>query len=255
LEFTGSVKNPLYYQIWLFLTMLKSIRLEISFWLATAILLGLLVKDAFSNSTGSWFAGCLLLLPTITLQKGIAWSWKYSGIKCINRLFLVGTGSLYFAYLAIAFVYWYFLGFNSNFFEKSIINPFLLWVIMGFFSGLYFFLFKNSEKVSPSSETINFYSNRKLISLQEGEILFIESLGEYTSVKLRNGQSLKNGVKISEWDSKLPNFLRVHRSFLINPMYAIFKGQEIEIDGCHMIPISRTYKESTKDFFLKNSSL
>jgi DNA-binding LytR/AlgR family response regulator len=143
------------------------------------------------------------------------------------------------------------LGFNPNYFEKSIINPVLLWVIMGFFSGLYFFLFRKkvSENIGP--ETISFYSNRKLISLRQDEILFVESLGEYTEIQLVNGQSLKNGVKISEWTNRLPQFLRVHRSFLINPEFAIYKGQEVEINGKQLISISRTYKEQTKSYFLK----
>jgi hypothetical protein len=213
--------------------------------------MALVVQDAFSNSQGSWLAGCLLLLPTMLLQKGIYWALKFSGWKRYNRLFFIVVSSLYLAYLAITFVYWYFLGFNPNYFEKSIINPVLLWVIMGFFSGLYFFLFRKkvSENIGP--ETISFYSNRKLISLRQDEILFVESLGEYTEIQLVNGQSLKNGVKISEWTNRLPQFLRVHRSFLINPEFAIYKGQEVEINGKQLISISRTYKEQTKAYFLK----
>lgn len=237
--------------ILLFLGMSKSIRVEILFWLGTAFLMALIVRDAFSNSQGSWLAGCLLLLPTLVLQKGIAWALKFSGLKCYNRLFLIVVSSLYLAYLAITFVYWYFLGFNPNYFEKSIINPVLLWVIMGFFSGLYFFLFRNKKSEQIRSETINFYSNRKLISVDQKEILFVESLGEYTAIHLVNGQTLKNGVKISEWTNRLPHFLRVHRSFLINPEFAIYKGQEIEINGNQLIPISRTYKEQTKSYFLR----
>ncbi|MCS5490195.1 LytR/AlgR family response regulator transcription factor [Algoriphagus limi] len=233
--------------------MSKLIRLEIAFWLLTAFLMGLLVQDAFSSSQGSWLAGCLLLIPTLTLQKGIAWALNFSGLKRIVRLFLVGVSSLYLAYLAIAFVYWYFLGFNSNYFEKSIINPILLWVIMGFFTGLYFFFFRKKAESNTTPETISFYSNRKLVSLKAEEIVFIESLGEYTSVQLKNGQSLKNGVKISEWTNRLPKFQRVHRSFLINPDFAIYKGQEIELNGEFTIPISRSYKELTREYFLKES--
>ena len=231
--------------------MSKSILLEIAFWLGTAFLMALVVRDAFSNSQGSWLAGCLLLLPTMLLQKGIFWALKFSSWKRYNRLFLIVVSSLYLAYLAITFVYWYFLGFNPNYFEKSIINPVLLWVNMGLFSGLHFFLFRKKVSENSSPETISFYSNRKLISLRQDEILFVESLGEYTEIQLINGQSLKNGVKISEWTNRLPQFLRVHRSFLINPEFAIYKGQEVEINGKQLISISRTYKEQTKAYFLK----
>jgi hypothetical protein len=213
--------------------------------------MALIVRDAFSNSQGSWLAGCLLLLSTLLLQKGISWALKFSSWKRYNRLFLIVVSSLYLAYLAITFVYWYFLGFNPNYFEKSIINPVLLWVIMGFFSGLYFFLFRKKSSENSGPKTISFYSNRKLISLRQDEILFVESLGEYTEIQLVNGQSLKNGVKISEWTNRLPQFLRVHRSFLINPEFAIYKGPEVEINGKHLISISRTYKEQTKAYFLK----
>ncbi|WP_157963208.1 LytR/AlgR family response regulator transcription factor [Algoriphagus litoralis] len=233
------------------MTISKSNRLEIAFWLATAFLMSLIVRDAFSNSSGSWLAGCLLLLPTLLLQKGISWALQFTHWRRYNRLLLVGITSLHLAYLAITFVYWYFLGFNSNYFEKSIINPILLWVIMGFFSGLYFFLFRKNSTIPSHSESISFYSNRKLISLKQNEILFIESLGEHTTIQLVNGQSLKNGVKISEWTQRLPQFIRVHRSFLINPNFAIYKGQELEMNGKQTIPISRTYKEQTKAHFLE----
>ncbi|RAI84370.1 LytR/AlgR family response regulator transcription factor [Algoriphagus yeomjeoni] len=223
------------------------------FWLATAILLSFLVKDAFSNMSGSWLAGTLLLLPTGTLLLGIKWSLKFDSFKRIIRLLLSGILSLNLAYLVIAFVYWYFLNFNPNYFEKSIINPILLWVIMGFFVGLYFFLFQKQRSEEEEGEkTISFFSERKITTVQIKDILMVESLSDHTSVRLSNGQSLKNSIKISEWENRLPNFLRVHRSFLINPTFAIYKGNEIEMDGKQLVPISRKFKEITRRHFLES---
>lgn len=230
----------------------KLILRKIIFWTVTTILLSILVKDAFSNIGGSWFAGTLLLIPTAVLYQGIKWSLKFHSIKRILRLFLSSIFSLYLAYLAIAFVYWYFLNFNPNYFEKSIINPILLWVIMGFFVGLYFFLFhKNLSKEEQEIKTINFHSERKMTSVQVKDILMVESYSDHTSIKLLNGQSLKNSIKISDWENRLPTFLRVHRSFLVNPSFAVYKGNEIEINGNELVPISRKFKEITRRHFLK----
>ncbi|WBL41730.1 LytTR family DNA-binding domain-containing protein [Algoriphagus halophytocola] len=233
--------------------MLNQIIRKAIFWLATAILLSFLVKDAFSNISGSWLAGTLLLLPTGTLLFGIKWSLKFNSFKRIVRLLLSGILSLNLAYLVIAFVYWYFLNFNPNFFEKSIINPILLWVIMGFFVGLHFFLFHRSQQQEDVEEkTISFYSERKITSVPIKDILMIESLSDHTTVRLSNGQTLKNSIKISEWENKLPKFLRIHRSFLINPTFAIYKGNEIEMDGKQLVPISRKFKEITRRHFLES---
>jgi hypothetical protein len=230
--------------------MIKLTLRKISFWLVTAVLLSILVKDAFSNFVGSWLAGTLLLIPTLSLYVGIKWSLKFDSLKRIVRLFFSGVLSLYLAYLVIAFIYWYFLNFDPNYFEKSITNPILLWVTMGFFVGLYFFIFQKKKKLQGES-SISFYSERKLTSVQAKEIILVESFTDYTSLVLSNGKSFKNSIKISDWESRLPQFLRVHRSFLINPNYAVYKGSELEINGQHVVPISRKFKETTRRHFLE----
>lgn len=224
---------------------------KLLFWVFVGVLLALLVRDAFNRSAGSWLAGVLLLMPTYALVYGLESALKFNGLRRGIRLFSAAIGSLYGAYVAIAFVYWLFLGFDPNSFEKSILNPVLLWVVMGFFAGVHRLMFSPSPKTPPmvDSTFLQFHSQRRTISIPSGDVLYIESLSDHTLIHRQEGEPLKNTVKISEWESRLPPFLRIHRSILINPTYASFRGSEVEVKGGLLLPISRTYKEVVKKYY------
>lgn len=93
---------------------------KLLFWVFAGVLLALLVRDAFNRSAGSWLAGVLLLMPTYALVYGLESALKFNGLRRGIRFFSAAIGSLYGAYVAIAFVYWLFLGFDPNSFK----NPF-----------------------------------------------------------------------------------------------------------------------------------
>lgn len=87
-------------------------------------------------------------------------------------------------------------------------------------------------------------SNRKQVSIEFEDVLFIESLGDYVKINLVDNTSVITKEKISSLEERLPDlYLRVHRSFLVNKSkISNFNKEEIEIDN-QAIPISRTYKK------------
>lgn len=103
-------------------------------------------------------------------------------------------------------------------------------------------LSEEKEKYEVGSFTVR--SNRKQVSIDFDEVLFIESLGDYVKINLIDNSQVITKEKISSLEERLPDlYLRIHRSFLVNKSkISYFNKEEVEIDN-QTIPISRTYKK------------
>jgi DNA-binding LytR/AlgR family response regulator len=88
-------------------------------------------------------------------------------------------------------------------------------------------------------------SDRKVLKLPLGRILFIESLKDYVKIYMAD-EVVITKEKISRLEEKLPEsgFLRTHRSFLASIRHIkAFSAETIEV-GKQEIPIGRTYKSA-----------
>lgn len=90
-----------------------------------------------------------------------------------------------------------------------------------------------------------FNVNKKRVKVYFDEILYIESLKEYVRIFLSDNRSIVTKFQLGEVESLLnnPNFLRIHRSFLVakNKIEA-YTAMDVEITG-KTIPIGRSYRE------------
>jgi len=80
----------------------------------------------------------------------------------------------------------------------------------------------------------------------------MESLGDYVKIHQDSCKSILTREKISKFEAALPaNFLRIHRSFIVNTdKIENFNREQIQIiDTC--LPISRTYKKAVWKFLSK----
>ncbi|WP_117884136.1 LytR/AlgR family response regulator transcription factor [Aureibaculum luteum] len=91
-------------------------------------------------------------------------------------------------------------------------------------------------------------SNKKFIKLNFEEILYVESLKDYVKVYL-NDSSVITKDSISNFKHKLPKeFLRIHRSFIVNTnKVTAFTKVDVEI-GEREIPIGASYKDDVIEF-------
>jgi len=81
-------------------------------------------------------------------------------------------------------------------------------------------------------------------SLSTSDILFIKSDGVYVEIHTRKGSIVQRKL-LKEIVDELPeNFIRVHRSYLINKDYIEQRQPNQVIVHGHHIPISRNYKEN-----------
>jgi len=89
-----------------------------------------------------------------------------------------------------------------------------------------------------------FRVDRKMVKVQLEEIVYIESLKDYSRIVLAGGKALVMKKPISVIEEMLPAhlFLRIHRSFIIaiNRVTA-FTQNDVEING-QEIPIGKLYR-------------
>lgn len=101
------------------------------------------------------------------------------------------------------------------------------------------------EKHDPHEDSMFVRSDRKMVRVSFGEVLFLESLGDYIKIHLDNGRTLVTRDSISNISAALPQekFIRVHRSYMVNRHHIdAYTSDTIGI-GKHEVPISRSYRE------------
>ncbi len=95
-------------------------------------------------------------------------------------------------------------------------------------------------------------ANRKEAKIPLENILYVESLGDYVKIHLDNGSTIITKEKISHLETRLPpQFIRIHRSFIINSDTVSFISSEYIELGEKKLPVSRTYKKAVLQHFNK----
>ncbi|MCT4646864.1 MAG: LytTR family DNA-binding domain-containing protein [Carboxylicivirga sp.] len=98
-------------------------------------------------------------------------------------------------------------------------------------------------------------ADKMMVKVVLKEIAYIESLRNYVSIYLTNGQQVKTMNTLSNIEEKLPesHFLRIHRSFIIAvDQIDSYTSGNIKIAD-NIIPIGRNYKEAVAMVLNKNS--
>lgn len=88
-------------------------------------------------------------------------------------------------------------------------------------------------------------SNRKEMRITFREVEYIESLGDYVTIVTSTGRKIMSREKISRLQDRLPeDFLRIHRSFLVNRSHITSFNREQVTVGTVSLPVGRTYKKA-----------
>ena len=96
---------------------------------------------------------------------------------------------------------------------------------------------------APEEAYIYVNVNKKYVKVSFSEILYVESIKDYVRIHTQV-QSILTKDTLVEFEQKLPHhFIRVHRSYIINPkQVTAFTAHDIEI-GNKEIPIGVSYKK------------
>lgn len=103
------------------------------------------------------------------------------------------------------------------------------------------------EKHNNLSQDFLFFNvNKKQVKIYLDEIEYIESQKEYVKI-VSSAQTILTKYSITQLENELPakEFIRTHRSFIVNRKKILsFTHQEIVLNDKH-IPIGRLYRDST----------
>ena len=126
-----------------------------------------------------------------------------------------------------------------------LLNPVFLTLLLDYLFILDTFIGRQLDiRFGKTPKIISFISDRRNVTLQTDQILYVESNDTETWVHTRNGVSFRNKTIISQWEQILEDgFLRTHRSFLVNTMYVTQVEPNCVMLGDISIPVSRKYKE------------
>lgn len=117
-----------------------------------------------------------------------------------------------------------------------------------------FDLFEN--RLKNDSEYIFIKESRDHIKVSLNEICYLEADDDYVSIHMQDGKRHMVLKPMKDIEDQLPaNFIRTHRSFIVNIRYvSSMENKSLKL-GTTEIPISRSLKEGVKKFILDNRVL
>ena len=102
-----------------------------------------------------------------------------------------------------------------------------------------------AEEISFSSQFIFVKSDYKLVKIEIAEIQYIESLKDYVKIVVAGKPVVTlSSMKAIEEKLVAPDFIRVHRSFMVNLRKIQYIHRNFVKVGDREIPIGDNYKES-----------
>jgi len=111
------------------------------------------------------------------------------------------------------------------------------------------------EQEKNQQQFLTVRSKRQNHQIRLQDISHIESLSDYLSIYFVNAKPITTKETISSFQEMLPsNFLRIHRSFIINLNYVThFSSTKVNLNDVEL-PISRSYKEMALNVLQTNSN-
>lgn len=106
---------------------------------------------------------------------------------------------------------------------------------------------------SASDDYVFFKVDKKMVKTKMADVLYIESIKDYVKVRTEE-KEIVTQQKISYLEESLPRqqFLRIHRSFIVNiDKIDAYSATDVEI-GKHSIPIGRNYKNDVMKALARN---
>lgn len=110
------------------------------------------------------------------------------------------------------------------------------------------------DEAAESNDYISIKSDYKVNLVKYNDIIYIESVGEYIRLHLKDGSKLTTLFRLKNMETELPqkNFMRVHRSYIVNIDYvSSFARGKIYLSNGDYVPISINYRDTFREHFEK----
>jgi len=119
------------------------------------------------------------------------------------------------------------------------------------------FATENRQQVMAQDRFLYVKSEYKLMQVKLDDILYVEGVKDYIKIYLSDGRkpimSLMNMKKIDDYLPR-PQFMRVHRSYIVNMQKVNMVDRGRMVMGDNFIPVSESYKDLVQEF-LDNHTL
>ena len=116
----------------------------------------------------------------------------------------------------------------------------------------------SSQAVSPSVESIFIKTEYKLVQVELRKILYIEGLKDYVKIFVEGEtHPILSLMSMKSLEDMLPanRFIRVHRSFIVQPEKIKVIERNRIVFGKEYIPISDNYKQKFMEFLAQRALL
>jgi len=116
----------------------------------------------------------------------------------------------------------------------------------------------SSQAVSPSVESIFIKTEYKLVQVELRKILYIEGLKDYVKIFVEGeAHPILSLMSMKSLEDMLPanRFIRVHRSFIVQPEKIKVIERNRIVFGKEYIPISDNYKQKFMEFLAQRALL
>ena len=230
--------------------------LIISYWVVSILLVAILLSSLGYRFVEAVFIGTMFLPGALAAKyffPKVEYKNRRAGIK--NTVYIV-LGILVAEMLLFLLAHYYVTMYRKNISEWTVLpeiltNPiFIAMILTMLATGCYFFeSWLNRKRPTPPAP-VTFTSFRKPVTLRREEILYVESNDNATTVVATDGRRFKNITPISQWEASLkPQFIRIHRSYLVNKDAVTGVDVDLLNVGDIQLPISRKYKDRVAELF------
>lgn len=220
-------------------------RIRALYWLASTLLVAGILSSFLPRFIDAWVMSLMLFPGAIFARWAVRRVYRGPGTRW-HHLIYIAVGTVWLEYWGALVGYWSLFQLDPARFPEVIINPAfsLVWIIG--LIALELQVFPEAPPSDHSEASITFISNRQKQTLQTADVVFIESRDRRVDIVTRTGARYPSRQRISAWETALPTFERIHRSYLINPAWVRARTTaSVTIDAPALqetLPISRSYQ-------------
>ncbi len=228
---------------------------SVSYWIIAVFVIAAILSSLEYSFPEALLYGTLFLPGALAMKyffPKVSFRRKSAGIR--NIAFII-AGILCFEVILILTVSYRLNQMKLSFAEgceipQILINPlFILALIALMLTGDFFLNHYINRYLLPNQEPVTFFSDRHKESLHPSEILFIESNDTEVRIYATLERKFRNKTPISQWENLLgKDFIRIHRSYLVNKTaISTVKGESVFV-GSHQLPTSKKYSQKVTEF-------
>lgn len=227
--------------------------ITIGYWTLSVLLIALIVRSLGYRFADSLFIGAMFLPGALS---AIYLLPKIDSVKKEERIFhfvcvVCAILLLEFMLMVLANIMIKTIHDEFPYYVKIpdvLVNPIFTAAIITLLALGYFFLDKYLKANLPNVERpVTFVSDRRNVSLLPHEICYVESRDTEVWIHATDNRDYRNKTGIAQWEALLDDdFIRVHRSFLVNKSaITSFSAESVKV-GDEEIPVSRKYQNAVK---------